>query len=97
VASAVVGGVPVQVTATEAPDEAVNGPGGYFGWNLDALDDRLIDRWGARTPFRLVWHHSAVARQHLVAGYDRHRYAPAVTLDFLLQMFTEHSVDVELR
>lgn len=77
--------------------EAVNGPGGYFGWNLDALDDCLSGQWGARTPFRLVWHDSAVARQHLVAGYDRHRYAPAVTLDSLLQMFTEHGVDVELR
>lgn len=47
------------------------GPGGYFGWNLDALDDCLCGRFGAQTPFRLVWHHSAVAREHLVAGYAR--------------------------
>ncbi|MFE2532064.1 barstar family protein [Streptomyces sp. NPDC059371] len=26
-------------------------PGGYFGWNLDALDDCLIGGWGASTPF----------------------------------------------
>ncbi|MET8355045.1 MULTISPECIES: barstar family protein [unclassified Micromonospora] len=77
--------------------EAINGPGGYFGWNLDALSDCLHSRWGARTPFRLVWHNSAVAREHLVAGYNRRRYEPAVTLDYLLQMLTEHGVEVELR
>ncbi|GAB3960166.1 barstar family protein [Actinoallomurus acanthiterrae] len=80
-----------------AVGEAINGPGGYFGWNLDALDDCLGGRWGARAPFRLVWHDSAVAGEHLVPGYDRHRYAPAVTLDSLLQMFAEHGVEVELR
>lgn len=77
--------------------EAINGPGGYFGWNLDALDDCLSGRWGAATPFRLVWHHSAVARRHLVAGYDRHRHAPAVTLDILLEILTAHGIEVELR
>jgi hypothetical protein len=47
--------------------EAINGPGGYFGWNLDALDDRLRGGFGAQTPFRLVWHDSAVAREQLTA------------------------------
>lgn len=41
--------------------EAVNGPGGYFGWNLDALDDCLRGRWGAKSPFTLEWHSSSVA------------------------------------
>ncbi|HEX6685963.1 MAG TPA: barstar family protein [Candidatus Limnocylindrales bacterium] len=77
--------------------EAINGPGGYFGWNLDALDDCLRERFGARTPFRLVWHDSAVAREHLVAGYDRRRLAPAVTLEYLLDMLTQHHVEVDLR
>ncbi|WP_207943574.1 barstar family protein [Actinomadura sp. KC345] len=77
--------------------EAINGPGGYFGWNLDALDDCLSATWGAQAPFRLLWHDSAVARRHLVAGHDRHRRAPAVTLDTLVQVFTAHGVDVELR
>ncbi|WP_372346599.1 barstar family protein [Streptomyces sp. KL116D] len=35
--------------------EAINGPGGYFGWNLDALDDCLCGGWGATTPFTLHW------------------------------------------
>ncbi|WP_406100936.1 barstar family protein [Streptomyces sp. NBC_01003] len=26
--------------------EAINGPGGYFGWNLDAANDCLRGRWG---------------------------------------------------
>ncbi|GAA2586134.1 hypothetical protein GCM10010435_75370 [Winogradskya consettensis] len=77
--------------------EAVNGPGGYFGWNLDALEDCLRGRWGAQPPFRLRWHDSAVAREHLVAGYDRHRSSPTVTLDYLLETFAEHGVDVDLR
>ncbi|WP_433153468.1 barstar family protein [Actinomadura nitritigenes] len=77
--------------------EAINGPGGYFGWNLDAFDDCLSGKWGAATPFRLVWHDSAVARRHLIAGHDRHRHAPTVTLDTLLEMLTAHGIDVELR
>ncbi|MDT0485492.1 barstar family protein [Streptomyces doebereineriae] len=45
--------------------EAVNGPGGYFGWGLDALDDCLMGRWGATPPLSLVWHDSEVARRSL--------------------------------
>ncbi|MEV0147410.1 MULTISPECIES: barstar family protein [unclassified Nonomuraea] len=82
--------------------EAINGPGGYFGWNLDALHDCLSHGWGAATPFRLIWHHSDVALRHLVPGYDRpsHRlrnWGPNVELDYLLKIFSEHDVDVELR
>jgi len=77
--------------------EAINGPGGYFGSNLDALDDCLRGRFGARAPFRLVWHDSAVAREHLVAGYDRLCLGPTITLDYLESMLAEHHVDVDLR
>jgi hypothetical protein len=77
--------------------EAINGPGGYFGWNLDALDDCLRGGFGARTPFRLVWHDSNVAREHLVTGYDRYRLGPATTLEYLLAMLAEHHVDIDLR
>ncbi|MEU7693306.1 barstar family protein [Microbispora hainanensis] len=85
-----------------AVGEAVNGPGGYFGWNLNALADCLRGGWGAKSPFRLVWHHAEVARRHLVPGYDRPEYdlrswGPAVTLDELLGMFAEVDVTVELR
>ncbi|MGW3950042.1 barstar family protein [Streptomyces sp. NPDC004752] len=42
--------------------EAVNGPGGYFGWGLDATADALCGGFGATWPFTLVWHDSDVAR-----------------------------------
>jgi hypothetical protein len=77
--------------------EAINGPGGYFGWNLDAVDDCLCGDFGAQTPFRLTWHDSAVAREHLVAGYDRRRLGPAITLEYLLGMFAQHHVEIDLR
>jgi hypothetical protein len=77
--------------------EAINGPGGYFGWNLDALDDCFCGGFGARAPFRLVWHDSAVAREHLVAGYDRRRLGPAITLEYLTDMLTAHHVELDLR
>jgi RNAse (barnase) inhibitor barstar len=77
--------------------EAINGPGGYFGWNLDALDECLRGAYGAWPPFRLVWHDSAVAREHLVPGYDEHRLAPAIPLEYLLDMFEEHQIEVDLR
>jgi len=36
--------------------EAVNGPGGYFGANLDALADCLRGGFGATVPFTIAWH-----------------------------------------
>jgi RNAse (barnase) inhibitor barstar len=77
--------------------EAINGPGGYFGWNLDALVDCLRRGFGARTPFRLVWRHSVVAREHLVDGYDRRRLGPAVSLRYLLDLLAAGQVEIDLR
>src|SRR3954452_12791660 len=48
--------------------EAVNGPGGYFGGNLDAFEDCL--RGGFGTPdegYAIRWQHSEVSKQAL--GY----------------------------
>ncbi len=77
--------------------EAINGPGGYFGWNLGALDDCLRGSWGARLPFTLVWHDSGTARAHLVAGYDRLWLSPAHTFEYLLGMLHDTGAAVELR
>ncbi|MEV0899670.1 barstar family protein [Actinoplanes sp. NPDC049802] len=77
--------------------EAINGPGGYFGWNLGALHDCAGGGWGAAPGFRLVWHDSEVARAHLVAGYDRRWWTPAVTMDDLLGYLADSNVEVELR
>jgi RNAse (barnase) inhibitor barstar len=66
--------------------EAVNGPGGYFGSHLDALDDCLRGGFGASTPFTLDWPDSEIARTHLVAYFDS-----------ALDVLREHGVDVRLR
>lgn len=72
--------------------EAINGAGGYFGWNLDTVDDCLRGGFGAKAPFRLVWHDSAVAREHLVVGYDRRRLGPAIAMEHLLDMLAAHQI-----
>ncbi|MGV4985509.1 barstar family protein [Streptomyces sp. NRAIS4] len=45
--------------------EAVNGPGGYFGGCLAALDDCLRGTFGYTAPATLLWRNAATAREHL--------------------------------
>ncbi|MGW7660702.1 barstar family protein [Streptomyces sp. NPDC054756] len=45
--------------------EAVNGPGGYVGGCLDALDDCLRGTFGPTAPATLLWREAATAREHL--------------------------------
>ncbi|GHE00025.1 barstar family protein [Streptomyces alanosinicus] len=45
--------------------EAVNGPGGYFGGCLAALDDCLRGRFGYTASATLLWRNAATAREHL--------------------------------
>ncbi|MCJ1679572.1 barstar family protein [Streptomyces sp. APSN-46.1] len=45
--------------------EAVNGPGGYFGGCLAALDDCLHGAFGYTAPATLLWRDAATAREHL--------------------------------
>ncbi|WNF26407.1 barstar family protein [Streptomyces sp. C11-1] len=67
--------------------EAVNGPGGYFGSNRDAVFDclRTMRRDGA-APFRLVWWNFAASRE--VLGSD---FTASV-----LALFEECGVETEL-
>jgi RNAse (barnase) inhibitor barstar len=46
---------------------AVNGPGGYFGSNLDALADCLRGGFGTpeHRPYEFEWQYSEVSRRHL--------------------------------
>ncbi|WP_328467939.1 barstar family protein [Streptomyces sp. NBC_00448] len=74
--------------------EAVNGPGGYFGWNLAAVNDCLYGRWGTRTPFTLIWNNSALgvaALRSASAGGDDDWFG------VLMDVFRDHAVDVQLR
>ncbi|WP_051820454.1 barstar family protein [Streptomyces sp. NRRL S-920] len=76
--------------------EAINGPGGYFGWNLAAVDDCLRGRFGASPPFTLEWLHSDAAGSNLIgpfaAGSDT-----AVDLQILLEIFADHDINVLMR
>ncbi|MFH8468838.1 barstar family protein [Streptomyces sp. NPDC017991] len=71
--------------------EAVNAPGGYFGRNLDALDDCLRGRWGTRRPFTLIWHDAEVARTGLglVPRTDRRPWTFEELLAFLVDKGTD--------
>jgi hypothetical protein len=77
--------------------EAVNGPGGFFGADLDSLDHCLRGGYGATAPFRLVWHDAAVARAHLIPGHERRGWTPAPTMDDLLSRLSAGRIEVELR
>ncbi|MEU8924519.1 barstar family protein [Kitasatospora sp. NPDC048545] len=76
--------------------EAVDGPGGYFGWNLDALDDCLGGGWGASPPFTLEWQHSEVARTRLVRQRALHQGTETL-FEVLLEIFADHGVKVVLQ
>ncbi|GAA2508544.1 hypothetical protein GCM10010406_51290 [Streptomyces thermolineatus] len=45
--------------------EAINGPGGYFGGCLGALDDCLGGTFGYTAPATLLWRDASTARTHL--------------------------------
>jgi hypothetical protein len=78
--------------------EAVNGPGGWFGGDLFWLHENVATGDGGATPgFHLIWHHSDVARTHLVAGYDHKTLLPAITFDDLVRHLTDDGVHLELR
>ncbi len=76
--------------------EAINGPGGYFGWTLDALVDCLRGGWGATSPFTLQWQYSAVARARL-AELRATGEGEAILFDLLLEIFQEQGIQVILQ
>ncbi|MFB7182501.1 barstar family protein [Streptomyces sp. NPDC056257] len=76
--------------------EAVNGPGGYFGWNLDALEDCLRGGWGATTPFALHWDSSAESRTRLAARVPT-ADGDASLFDLLVKIMADRNVSVILR
>ncbi|MEU0544614.1 barstar family protein [Nocardia sp. NPDC005978] len=70
--------------------EAINGPGGYFGWNLDALADCLCGGFGATWPFTLRWTRFEVADAHRAMAGDSGPDWVAVVLD----LFQEQGIRV---
>lgn len=64
---------------------AVNGPGGYFGRNLDALADCLRGGFGTPEdePYAFEWQHSATSRRRLrAAGPHRRSFVDEVCAVF---------------
>ncbi len=52
----------------EVIGEVINGPGGYFGNNLDAFSDYLRGGFGTPSKFKLIWIDSEISRKAL--GYE---------------------------
>lgn len=75
--------------------EAVNGPGGYFGCNADALADCLRGGFGVTTPCTLVWRDSAVARRALGVTLNSHG-EPDSRFGLVLEVLAEGGVEVVL-
>ena len=69
---------------------AVNGPGGYFGRNLDALADCLRGGFGTPEyqPFVFEWHHSALSRRYL----DGVRHGQRTLFDAIRDVFRDAGV-----
>jgi RNAse (barnase) inhibitor barstar len=74
---------------------SVNGPGGYFGRNLDALADCLRGGFGTpeNRPFEFDWEHSAFSRRYLM---DAQRGQPAF-FDSVRDVFDDAGVTLNLR
>ena len=74
---------------------SVNGPGGYFGRNLDALADCL--RGGFGTPehrqYEFEWQRSALSRRYL----DEIRYGHQTLFDAIHDVFKDAGVTLRLQ
>ncbi|MGW2095250.1 barstar family protein [Promicromonospora sukumoe] len=64
--------------------EAVNGPGGYFGSNLDALADCISSSYGEGPPVRIVWRNFRTSKESLDHAF----------LDSIVGLMREFRVDL---
>jgi RNAse (barnase) inhibitor barstar len=74
---------------------AVNGPGGYFGDNLDALADCLRGGFGTPEtgPFEFDWSHSDSSKRHLADV----RRGQGTFIDAVRNVFDDAGVVLKLR
>jgi RNAse (barnase) inhibitor barstar len=74
---------------------AVNGPGGYFGRNLDALADCLRGGFGTPQdrPYEFEWQHSAESQKHLRDV----QHGPYPFFDSVRDVFDEAGIPLKLR
>jgi RNAse (barnase) inhibitor barstar len=73
---------------------SVNGPGGYFGRNLDALADCLRGGFGTPDdrPFEFEWQHSALSRRFL----DTPHHWQRTFFDAIQEVFNDVGVPLHL-
>ncbi len=73
---------------------AVNGPGGYFGRNLDALADCLRGGFGTpeHRPFEFEWQHSALSQRSL----DAVRRGRSTLFEAIQDVFSDAGVPLNL-
>lgn len=74
---------------------SVNGPGGYFGQNLDALADCLRGGFGTpeNLPYEFEWMHSDLSRRHL----QDVRRGQGTFFDAVRDVFNDAGVTLNLR
>jgi RNAse (barnase) inhibitor barstar len=74
---------------------SVNGPGGYFGRNLDALADCLRGGFGTPQdrPYEFEWEHSALSQRYL---RDVHRGQRSF-VDAVQDVFDDAGITLRLR
>jgi RNAse (barnase) inhibitor barstar len=74
---------------------SVNGPGGYFGKNLDALADCLRGGFGTpvNRPYEFDWQYSDLSRRHLQDVQRRH----GTFFDAVRDVFDDAGVTLNLR
>jgi RNAse (barnase) inhibitor barstar len=74
---------------------SVNGPGGYFGRNLDALADCLRGGFGTPDdrPFEFVWEHSAASRRYVA----RAKRAGRSFVDEVIDVFDDVGVALTMQ
>jgi RNAse (barnase) inhibitor barstar len=74
---------------------SVNGPGGYFGRNLDALADCLRGGFGTpeNRPYEFEWEHSALSRCYLLDAQRGRR----PFFDSVRDVFDDAGVPLKLR
>lgn len=54
--------------------EAVNGPGGYFGFDINSLQDCLCGSFGIKIPFTIIWYNSSVMIKSIVESINKNQY-----------------------
>ncbi|MEU0070853.1 barstar family protein [Streptomyces sp. NPDC006332] len=64
--------------------EAVNGPGGYFGSNLDALADCISSSFGEGPLARIIWRNFQTSQEYLDHAF----------LDSIMKLMREFRVDL---